>query len=44
MDLYKKKQEANHPNIWIIKPGENSNRGRGIKVCRTIQDILKILK
>ena len=20
-------------NIWIVKPGENSNRGSGIKVC-----------
>ena len=20
-------------NIWIVKPGENSNRGNGIKVC-----------
>ena len=26
-------------NIWIIKPGENSNRGNGIKVE---QDITKI--
>ena len=20
-------------NVWIIKPGENSNRGKGIQVC-----------
>lgn len=22
--------------VWILKPGENSNRGNGIKLCRTI--------
>ena len=25
-------QGKNRKNIWIIKPGENSNRGNGIKV------------
>ena len=24
-------------NIWIVKPGENSNRGSGIKVCLTLE-------
>lgn len=22
---------------WIVKPGENSNRGRGIVVCKNLQ-------
>lgn len=26
-------------NIWITKPGENSNRGCGITVCSTLQEI-----
>jgi hypothetical protein len=26
-------------NVWIIKPGENSNRGNGISVCFTLDDI-----
>ena len=26
------KNNKNRKNIWIIKPGENSNRGTGIKV------------
>eukprot|EP00831_Metopus_contortus_P043121 TRINITY_DN34636_c0_g1_i1.p1 TRINITY_DN34636_c0_g1~~TRINITY_DN34636_c0_g1_i1.p1 ORF type:complete len:771 (+),score=107.57 TRINITY_DN34636_c0_g1_i1:230-2314(+) len=26
-------------NIWIVKPGENSNRGVGIKVTRSIREI-----
>lgn len=26
-------------NMWIVKPGENSNRGNGIKVCHTLNDI-----
>jgi len=27
-------------NIWIMKPGENSNRGTGIFVCNTMKEIL----
>jgi hypothetical protein len=23
-------------NVWIVKPGENTNRGTGINVCKTI--------
>lgn len=26
-------------SVWIVKPGENSNRGIGIQVCSKIQDI-----
>jgi hypothetical protein len=28
-------------NIWITKPGENSNRGCGITVCDTMAEIIK---
>ena len=31
-------------NIWIVKPGENSNRGSGIKVCLNLEEIKAILK
>ena len=31
-------------NIWIIKPGEFTNRGNGIRVCLCLDDIKKILK
>lgn len=24
-------------NIWIVKPGENTNRGCGINVCNTLE-------
>ena len=27
-------------NIWITKPGENSNRGCGITVCDTLQEVM----
>jgi hypothetical protein len=27
-------------NIWIMKPGENSNRGNGIFVCNTLKEIV----
>lgn len=30
-------------NTWIIKPGENTNRGNGIEVCRTLQDIKQVV-
>lgn len=26
-------------SIWICKPGENSNRGRGIIVCKDLKQI-----
>jgi tubulin---tyrosine ligase len=31
-------------NAWIVKPGENSNRGTGIKMCLSLEDIKNILK
>ncbi|CAD8072953.1 unnamed protein product [Paramecium primaurelia] len=42
--LFKKKFEevsvdSQFKNIWIIKPGEDSNRGQGIKVCNNINEI-----
>jgi len=30
--------------MWIIKPGEFSNRGNGISVCYSLDDILLRLK
>lgn len=30
----KRSQLKSRKNIWIVKPGENSNRGQGIHVCR----------
>ena len=27
-------------NIWILKPGENSNRGNGISVVSTLREII----
>lgn len=26
-------------NIWIVKPGEITNRGNGINVCDNLQEI-----
>ena len=36
--------ETNKFNAWIVKPGENSNRGQGITVCLTLDAIKTILK
>jgi tubulin--tyrosine ligase len=31
-------------NIWIVKPGENTNRGNGITVIDEIYELNSILK
>ena len=31
-------------NIWIVKPGENSNRGKGIQVIDEIYELNQIIK
>lgn len=31
-------------NAWIVKPGENTNRGNGIIVCLQLNEIKAILK
>ena len=41
------KQNPNHinkHNAWIVKPGENTNRGNGIIVCLELNEIKTILK
>jgi hypothetical protein len=30
-------------NIWIVKPGENTNRGQGIEVCSDLNEIRTIV-
>lgn len=42
MDQSPKKEVApvkKNKNIWIIKPGENSNRGHGIRLSREFNEI-----
>lgn len=33
------KNVGKNENIWILKPGENSNRGRGIFISNNLRDI-----
>lgn len=40
----KKLQEPSFKNIWIVKPGEFTNRGTGITVCKSLEEILNIIK
>lgn len=35
---------GNKKNIWIIKPGENTNRGNGIMVAKEFDEIKKIIE
>ena len=30
--------------MWIIKPGENSNRGVGIEICKKVEQIKKYVE
>ena len=44
IDYYKKRSEEKKTrNIWIIKPGEVTNRGSGITVCKDLKMINEIL-
>lgn len=38
------KKEQCTKNIWIVKPGENTNRGNGITVTDSLREIDKIIK
>jgi len=37
------KKDKDNANIWIIKPGENSNRGCGIQVAENLGEITSII-
>jgi tubulin---tyrosine ligase len=39
-----RKVDKDFRNIWIVKPGELTNRGRGITVCSTLDEIKVRLK
>ena len=40
VDTEEEKKNLQYPkNIWIIKPGENTNKGRGIIVCDKLSEI-----
>lgn len=37
-------EHGNKFNAWIVKPGENTNRGNGIIVCLDLNEIKAMLK
>ena len=39
----KRAQDTTETNVWIVKPGENTNRGFGITICQKIEEIEEIL-
>lgn len=48
LEMFKKcsrkgKSKKRTQNIWIVKPGENSNQGQGIKICKSLIEIKEIL-
>ena len=43
-EIEQQKSENGVKNMWIIKPGENTNRGNGITVSYSLDDIQVRLK
>jgi tubulin monoglycylase TTLL3/8 len=39
-----KKKREKERNVWIVKPGENSNQGNGIQVFETLEEIREMVK
>ena len=40
---YKEILETSEERLWIVKPGENTNRGKGIKVCSSVEEVRDIV-
>eukprot|EP01022_Parablepharisma_sp_SALTPOND_P019602 TRINITY_DN337_c0_g1_i1.p1 TRINITY_DN337_c0_g1~~TRINITY_DN337_c0_g1_i1.p1 ORF type:complete len:1075 (+),score=98.46 TRINITY_DN337_c0_g1_i1:2250-5474(+) len=43
LEAYHALEGQHMENVWIIKPGENSNRGRGILLAKTLAEVEKIM-
>jgi len=43
-EKYSAEEDKNSKNLWIVKPGENTNRGTGINVCATVDQVREELK
>lgn len=45
-DFHEKQKElkVKDPNIWIIKPGENTNRGIGIQVATDYENLEELVR
>lgn len=39
-----KQHKKSFKNLWIVKPGEFTNRGQGITVCKNLQEIMSTFK
>ena len=37
-------EEMREQKVWIIKPGEHSNRGQRIKICRSVSEVREIIE
>jgi len=42
-NYYFQKNVGKNQNIWILKPGENTNRGNGIIITNDINEIQKVV-
>ncbi len=39
LESFNQFQSVSGQHVWIVKPGENTNRGNGINVCKTLEEI-----
>jgi hypothetical protein len=37
------KENFDHESFWIVKPGENSNRGNGIEICSSLEEVESVV-
>jgi glutathione synthase/RimK-type ligase-like ATP-grasp enzyme len=44
MKELRKYASANPDGYWIVKPGEDSNRGVGITLCENEKELMKLIK
>ena len=42
-DWLELEREEDSPNVWIVKPGENSNQGCGIEVADNLGEIKQLI-
>jgi Tubulin-tyrosine ligase family len=42
--VFYERQSQGLNNVWILKPAVNSNRGNGIEVCDTVQNVTRFVK
>jgi len=38
-ETYKEIREQSHQTVWLVKPGEKANQGKGIVICDSVEEV-----